>query len=209
MIGLIVLSVLFVYIMAVIVSARLAYKLRGIKQWIAIVFLLSIVLIPTWDIPLDLYRFNKLCKEESGIFVYQKVGLPAEYFYTKGEPIKKYIYREDSGFVLRTVPATGNELKLEKLKQHYRIEIRSEENFVDWSADTYRSTTTVWDGEKLLGKSVRLYGGAGWFSETINWSPVRQGYWCPPPKKIKKIDRQPLLDAFIYDIFYKTNEDKL
>lgn len=197
MVPLIMFGFLLAYLIIVIIFAKLAFKWRGGKQRVAIFFLLAVVLIPTWDIPLDRYRFNRLCEQEAGIFVYQKVGLPAEFFYTSGEPIEKIIYREDGGSGLRTVKATGNEINLDKLKERYVIDDSFDNSIADWGKVS-RLATTVSDGEEVLGQSVSLYGEFGWFS--LKFSLGANGT-CPD------ISPHPgyvsIHEKIINDIFYK------
>jgi len=199
MIGLIVLGVLLVYILIVGVFIWLAVKAkeksgRRIAKYIAI----ALVLIPTWDIPIDKYRFSQLCKKEGGIFVYQKVGLSKNYYLTPGNLTEKTFIRE-GGRSLRTVPATGNELNIKMLEGRYNVENSTDFDYAGWGK-VVKFTTTVSSGEKLLGKNVRFIGGEGWFINRVSWAAYPGS---PCPVYPREPDRPSSYERLLYEIFYK------
>jgi len=204
MIGLIVLGVLLVYVFTVGIFIWLAIKAREkagrrIAKYIAI----ALVLIPTWDIPIDGYLFHQLCKKEGGIFVYQKEGLSKKYYLTPGVSTRKLFIRPDGGQSNRLVKATGNELKVDSLKWSYNIENSTDFDYVGWGK-VVKFTTTVSRGEKLLGKAVSFIGGAGWFAETINLGPRLSGERCPVYPR--EPDRPSYRERLLYKIFYKLKD---
>ena len=187
MIGLIVLGVLLVYILIVGIFIWLAIKAkekagRRIAKYIAI----ALVLIPTWDIPIDGYLFHRLCKKESGIFVDQKVGVNKNYYLTPGVSTRKLFIRPDGGQSNRLVKATGNELDIKKLEWKYGVENYTDFDYVGWGK-VVKFTTTVSSDEKLLGKSVRFIGG-------------------PCPVYPREPDRPSSYERLLYEIFYKLKD---
>lgn len=201
MIGLIVLGVLLAYFFTVGIFIWLAIKAREksgrrIAKYIAI----ALVLIPTWDIPIDGYLFHQLCKKEGGIFVYQKVGLSKNYYLTSGKSTEKIFHYADGSSGRRKVEATGNELEIESLKWSYNIENSTDYDYVGWGK-VVKLTTTVSRHEKLLGKAVTFRGGAGWFFDKFNLGPGRPGVTCPKP--LLNPDYTTIHEKLVYDIFFK------
>tara|TARA_R110001592_G_scaffold83616_1_gene247563 strand:- start:365 stop:979 length:615 start_codon:yes stop_codon:yes gene_type:complete len=204
MIGLIVLGVLLVYILIVGVFIWLAIKAREksgrrIAKYIAI----ALVLIPTWDIPIDGYLFHQLCKKEGGIFVYQKVGLSKNYYLTSGKSTEKIFHYADGSSGRRKVEATGNELKTEMLKSRYIFKDSTDYDYVSWGK-VVKFTTTVNHHKNLLGKAVSFIGGAGWFSEAINLGPRLPGKRCPVYPR--ETDLPSYRERLLYEIFYKRED---
>ncbi|NHN37433.1 hypothetical protein G8764_09035 [Pseudomaricurvus alcaniphilus] len=198
MIGLFVITVTLLYPIALVYFLWSAVKSKGEKRLGMLMLFFALILIPFGDVPFNLYRFNKLCEKEAGIFVYHKVGLPPEYFVKEGEPIRKIIYRENGGSGSREVKAKGNEIDIEKLKARYQIEDHSKKDIVSRGyVSSY--TTTVMDGEKLLGKAVTLYGGGGWFFR--KFTPGGGGKSCP--EKIRRPGYVDMHKKVLYEIFYK------
>lgn len=203
MVGLIVLGVLLVYFFIVGVFIRLAIKApekqgRRISKYIAI----ALVLIPTWDIPIDGYLFHQLCKKEGGIFVDQKVGISKNYYLQPGAHTKKVVVSPSGDKVNRLVKATGNELNIKMLEGRYNVENYTDSDYVRWGK-VVKFTTTVSSDEKLLGKSVRFIGGTGWFLERFSWATY-PGSACPV------FPREPDLpssyERLLYKIFYKLED---
>lgn len=204
MIGLIVLGVLLVYVFIVVVFIWFAIKARErsgrrIAKYIAIV----LVLIPTWDIPIDGYLFHRLCKKEGGIFVDQKVGVSKNYYLASGSPKSKIFAYGEGGLVRRTVPATGNELNIGMLKSRYKFTDSTDYDYVSWG-EVVKYTTTVSRGEKRLGKAVSFIGGAGWFVEIISLGPRLPGERCPVYPR--EPDRPSYRERLLYEIFYKRED---
>jgi hypothetical protein len=204
MIGLIVLSVLLAYFFTVGIFIWLAIKAKEkIGRRIAKYIALALVLIPTWDIPIDGYLFHRLCQKEGGIFVYQKVGLSKNYYLATGNLTEKIFYYADGSSGRRKVEATGNELKIEMLKSRYKFKDSTDYDYVSWGK-VVKFTTTVSHGEKLLGKAVSFIGGAGWLAETISLGPRLPGKRCPAYPL--ETDRPSYREKLLYEIFYKLKD---
>lgn len=198
--GLIILGIIIVYLTLLIVLMRIAFRAKDNKRLLAIFFILVLVLVPTWDMPFDRYRFNQLCEKEGGIFVYHQVGLPTEFFLAPGELTKKTIYHRDGAISVRELGAIGYELNSKKIKERFTIRNRTEQNVVSWGVVS-KNTTAVFDGDQLLGKAVSIRGGAGWFLEKFNLGPGRPGITCP--KALSKPDYATIHEKLIYKVFYK------
>ena len=171
---------------------------RRIAKYIAI----ALVLIPTWDIPIDGYLFHRLCKKESGIFVDQKVGVNKNYYLTPGVSTRKLFIRPDGGQSNRLVKATGNELDIKKLEWKYGVENYTDFDYVGWGK-VVKFTTTVSSDEKLLGKSVRFIGGAGWLVDRFSWATYPGS---PCPVYPREPDRPSSYERLLYEIFYKLKD---
>lgn len=190
-----------IYIWVIIKLIQMIRNEYGIKRNIAISALLFAVLAPSMDIALNKLSFSNLCKKESGVFVTKKVGLPEEFFFQKGELIKKFFIEDNGSYKLNEVKANGDEIKHEKLKQHYRVEYDSEKLITEhWLTDTIKEEYIVWDGDEILGRHVRLKGGAGWYLKNLF---LTSGYICPTHASKEGLQKDDRL--IINEIFYKTS----
>lgn len=163
--GLIVLFVLAVYILFSIGLAVGAHYLGKRKCWrwcrwwtIGLVMFL----IPTWDIPIGRVYFNHLCNTEAGMFVYQDVQLPEEYFLKAGERNNRYPDRSEHAY------AKGGELNLDRVKTAYDIKMDIDREYSVWGHIS-KMTTKITDKSsgEVLSESISFGSRGGWlFSMT-------------------------------------------
>jgi hypothetical protein len=184
----------FLLFRAAVRSERKAVKV------IASVLGLTLLLLPIWDVPITSYRFNKLCEEEGGIFVYKRVELGDEFYLKPGELTKKTILRADGGGTLTLVKANGNELIVDKINENYEVTNETDHDATDWPG-TVKFTTTVSEDGAPLGKAVSFIGGEGWFIRKINFGPTLSGRRCPDYEW--EIDRPSYRERLLYEVFYK------
>ena len=201
--GIIVTGIMLIYLACLIIPARIALRSKGGKRLAASFIFMSVILIPTWDIPIVKYRFNKLCEEESGIFVSRQVGLSSDFYLKPGSKVRKLYIYGNGGQVNRLVEATGNELDVEKLKGRFIFKDYTISDVVSWS-EVYKYESRVSDGNGvLLGKSVAFRGGGGWLLDEFNLGPSRPGITCP--LALLQPDYGTIREKLPYEIFYKLN----
>jgi hypothetical protein len=170
---------------------------------VSAIILLTIFLAPTWDIPIQKYRFKRMCELDSGITVYRRVGLSEDYYFRQGEKISKVVRRDDGGLSGREVAAGGHELKIKLLESNYRVVRTTDRNAAEWGRVT-KFEYKIYDELGILGSSVRLVGGAGWFANRFPLGASIPGSDCPLYEY--DFDRPSHGSRLLYEVFYKLDD---
>ena len=195
------LLVIGVYLIPPILLFRAATRTDELGNKIAAsVLAIALLLLPVWDIPVTSYRYNKLCEEQGGIFVYQQVGLGDEFYLKAGELTQKQVVASSGDRVLREVKARGDELRMDKIEERFKISRVFDYEVTDLP-ETAKEVTTVADGDVILGQMVSINGGAGWVVRMLNSVPMYLRARCP--SHAWQPDRPSPRDRLLYAIFYK------
>jgi hypothetical protein len=158
---------------------------------------------PIWDIPIQKKRFDRMCELESGMTVYRRVGLSEDYYFQPGEMLWKEIKREGGGSSGRDVAAGGDELKVKKLESDYRVVRTTDRDAAEWGR-VRKFEYRIYDDIGILGSSVRLIGGAGWFANRFSLGPKIPGFHCPQYEYSS--DRPSHGAILLYEVFYKLDD---
>jgi hypothetical protein len=162
-----------------VLAKSITRKLAGIpeknrnKRIVSLLCIITAIAIPFWDMPMRYWEFNRLCKTEAGIHVYEEVVLGPEY------------WNEDN--TLKTRPP--GELKDQTIEE-FKV-IPGEFEVVN--KDTHPSSITnirkfSWQikrkkDQKIMGERIRFYRGPGWLHRnTIG--PHGNSKFCPDEKEV-------------------------
>jgi len=151
------------------------------KNFLTVVGGISIILlifysIFFWDYHVSKYLFKQYCEEEGrvGVFIYEKVALPNEYFI----PFPK---DKDPRYLPRMFVIADNVMIRESiLKKDFTINIKKK-NIVSKIGPVYSYTTTVvrrLDG-KVISKAVSLGNKKGWVIRYLSKAFPSSGIECP------------------------------
>ena len=162
--GLIVLIAFAIYVLLSIglaVGAQYLGKRKGWKwcRWWTVG--LVMLLIPTWDILPGYLYFTYLCNTKAGVFVYEQVELPEEYFLKAGDGDERYQKRSPHAYAL------GDELNQKKIEEDYRVQYRFDRDYSYWGHLFMNETVILNSSGKKLGAARSFYYRGGWVFSSL------------------------------------------
>ena len=196
--GLIVLIVFAVYVLlsiGLMIAAHFFGKRKNLKWCNWWVIGLVMVLIPTWDILPGRLYFSYLCNTEAGMFIYQTVELPEEYFLKAGDRNARYQSNSKKYY------AEGGELNLEQIKENYSIDTEFDKEFSNWG-HLFKRETTISEMEDVLGRATSFYYRGGWVTAPLHDN--RAGSHACPEGAVPK-DSQPSIHSNLADAIFIKN----
>ncbi len=165
---LLLIAIVFYFVLAKSITRRLASMpdTARNKRIVTSLCIITAFAIPFWDMPIRHLEFDRLCKTEGGIHVYEEVVLGPEY------------WNEDN--TLKTRPSR----KLEDLIP---------KEFEVIQKDTHPSSITnirkfSWQikrkkDQKIMGEKISIWLNPGWLHRnTIG--PMGNSKVCPDPKEV-------------------------
>jgi hypothetical protein len=172
MVGLIILTVLFVYAAITLITV---IKVEGTKK--KVIALLIFILIPTADVIVGNIYFSYLCHTQSGQFIYKKVELEDEYFLKSGDIDKSKHGNNPVGYAI----AKGGEINKEMLRERYDFPFNKKET-LSKILHIYKRERIIIDktNNNILSKSISFIYGGGW---VVNIYPVGTPCYCEDNQK--------------------------
>jgi hypothetical protein len=163
--------IIFYFFIVLIVTAWLtSFPEKGWKK-ILVLFLtpLTAYIVLVWDIPIINWEFEKLCKAEAGIHVYEEVVLGPEYWKEDGTlnlPLADHRLTSamPKGFEFVDLGKSNRSPITRIQKYHYQIKRERD--------------------QKILGELKRFSKGSGWFSwGAFLWGGGARGKMVPNLKR--------------------------